>query len=268
MGLNILEVYKFIDEKLENYEDVTLKKCCEHFNYSYFYFSRLFKRIVGIPPTDYISALKMEKILGLLHDPDFKVEEVYNLIKYQSRSSFNRSFKRYMDVSIRKYKLTAMELNKEIELIINNYKGKTIEFLTKDYNENYIKNGKSLNLEIRLPENLESPIITVGLYSSPIALGGPLRGKVLFNTNSCKFENLPEGKYYIFANIVNGNLDKKDYFVPQNLLRAYSGEILDFLWKNIITLEIIEDEEFYLPVTVNTPKLILDCLKGQTKTII
>lgn len=131
MELDVITVFDFINNKLENNENVTVKDCCEEFNYSYYYFSRLFKSLVGLPPSRYITALKMEKSLDLLLDPEMNVSEVYNKVQYQSPSSFARSFKKYMGISPKKYKQEVCKLSEVMESFLKTEERIELTFYSK-----------------------------------------------------------------------------------------------------------------------------------------
>ncbi len=263
MELDILRVFSFIENRIDNNEEVTVKDCCEYFNYSYHYFSRLFKKMAGIPPSSYITALKMERTLSLLLDPDMNVSEVYNRVQYQSPSSFTRSFKKYMGICPSEYKQKAFKFSEYMGNVIETKEKFEIELLSKHLLNNSFNNGNNLSIEIKVKEEINVALIVVGIYLEPIALGNPIRGKALFNSNKCVFENIPKGEYHIFASIIEEDTEKIDYFFPKKLLKACNKKPLDFPKEDSLILEARYERKNDLPVVINMPKLLLDELDNK-----
>lgn len=259
MELNIREVFKFINNRLENDEDVTVQDCCKHFNYSYYYFSRLFKKVIGVSPSHYITALKMEKALDLLLNCHLTVSDAYNGVQYQSASSFTRSFKHHMGLSPKAYKERAVDLSKILEVLIQTNPKIELEYFSEKIKKN---SGEKFNLsvEVKVPEDVDAALIFVGVYEEPIALGNPIVGKGIFNSTNCILENIPKGEYYVFVSVIEKDTPPDYYFYPQKLLKGCSFSPVK-VFKNTETIvETKSNAGKNLPVVINFPKLVFDGL--------
>lgn len=75
-------------------EELSLEKLAAQLFLHPKYLSRLFKKEVGLSPTDYHIRLRIERAQQLLHQPGIKVYEVAEQVGYNSIAHFNRIFKR------------------------------------------------------------------------------------------------------------------------------------------------------------------------------
>lgn len=262
MELNIKDVISFINDRLDNNDDVTVQDCCKKFNYSYYYFSRLFKKILGVSPSYYITALKMEKALALLLNYKLTVSEVYNTVQYQSASSFTRSFKKHMGLSPKEYKDRSKELSKILEVIIETKPQFELEYFSSESKDLNSKEAYRLKVDVELPEGTNAPLIFVGIYEESIALGNPIVGKGIFGSTSCILENVPKGDYYVFVSIIEEGTSAEDYFFPKKLLKGCSKFPVVVDGDTFTTVETMREHEVDLPVVINFPKLVLDGLEN------
>jgi AraC-like DNA-binding protein len=58
-------------------------------------FSERFRRLVGLPPLQYLTEIRMAKSRRLLRDSDVEISEIANMVGYESPSSFSNVFKRW-----------------------------------------------------------------------------------------------------------------------------------------------------------------------------
>ncbi|MGO4913113.1 AraC family transcriptional regulator [Leeuwenhoekiella sp. W20_SRS_FM14] len=62
-------------------------------------FYKVFKNELGISPIDYINTERIKLAVSLLQNPDRKIKNIYQECGFESRSYFNRVFKRMKNVS-------------------------------------------------------------------------------------------------------------------------------------------------------------------------
>ena len=58
-------------------------------------FSERFRRLVGLPPLQYLTEIRMAKSRRLLRENDVDISEIATLVGYESPSSFSNVFKRW-----------------------------------------------------------------------------------------------------------------------------------------------------------------------------
>ncbi len=98
------EVLLFINNNIAG--NFSLEMFSRKFFYNPSYFSRLFKIKTGVTFREYLFKKRMETACGLLKSTDMSVEEIIELVGYESRSSFFRNFHKT-------YGLTPLECRKQ-----------------------------------------------------------------------------------------------------------------------------------------------------------
>lgn len=58
-------------------------------------FSERFRRLVGLPPLQYLTEVRLAKSRRLLRESDVEISEIANMVGYESPSSFSNVFKRW-----------------------------------------------------------------------------------------------------------------------------------------------------------------------------
>jgi two-component system response regulator YesN len=91
-------IKKYIDSNYMN-QDLGLYKVSSQFNLSEGYFSHLFKEQTGINFTDYLEKVRMDKACELLKNKDLNINDISDMVGYNSAQSFRRAFKRITGVS-------------------------------------------------------------------------------------------------------------------------------------------------------------------------
>jgi AraC-like DNA-binding protein len=92
------DIKRYIDTNYMD-QDLGLYKVSSHFNLSEGYFSHLFKEQSNINFTDYLEKVRMDHAYELLQNKDISVNEIAELVGYNSAQSFRRAFKRISGVS-------------------------------------------------------------------------------------------------------------------------------------------------------------------------
>jgi len=90
-------IRKNLDQALTT-EDLAQKACM-----SKSHFHRVFKNEMGISALDFINAERIRLAASMLQDPHVKIKEVFMACGFESRSYFNRMFKRMKKVSPKTY---------------------------------------------------------------------------------------------------------------------------------------------------------------------
>lgn len=101
---NIIEASK---EYIKSHfsEDINVNNIASLFAVSPTYFSRLFKKEVGVPPVVFINKYRMERACAYFDETDFTVKEVSELCGYSDPFYFSKAFKSIVGVPPKEYKL-------------------------------------------------------------------------------------------------------------------------------------------------------------------
>lgn len=101
---DIIEASK---EYIKNHfsEDINVNNIASLFAVSPTYFSRLFKKEVGVPPVVFINKYRMERACSYFDETDFTVKEVAELCGYSDPFYFSKAFKSIIGVPPKEYRL-------------------------------------------------------------------------------------------------------------------------------------------------------------------
>lgn len=94
--------------------------------YSPFHFHRLFRDLTGIPPAQYLAAIRMRKAMSLLADESTSVSETASTVGYESPGTFATQFLRLVGVSPGRFR-ALMRAHGETEFCtaVRSFKGST-----------------------------------------------------------------------------------------------------------------------------------------------
>lgn len=85
-------------------ERITIEDLAEHTRLSTNYLSRLFKKEIGVPVSDYIREKKIETAQNMLKYCDYSLIEIANYLSFSSQSHFIQSFKKIVGLTPKKYR--------------------------------------------------------------------------------------------------------------------------------------------------------------------
>ncbi|MBQ9860533.1 MAG: AraC family transcriptional regulator [Clostridia bacterium] len=89
------EVNEILTYLENNFATVKLSQIAKMFNYSESYFSRLFKRRMGVSFSKYIADKKMEKAIQLVTFTNEKIENICLKVGYRDKTQFYKTFRQY-----------------------------------------------------------------------------------------------------------------------------------------------------------------------------
>ena len=89
----------------ENYNsNISLSDMASHSCCSEFHFSRLFKKVTGYSPYEYIVKYRVNKAKNLLKNTDKSVEDIAECVGFGSASNFIRTFREFEGMTPLKYR--------------------------------------------------------------------------------------------------------------------------------------------------------------------
>lgn len=99
---NIRSAVEYVEYNFD--KDISLKDMASAACCSEFHFSRIFKRVTGYSPYEYLLKYRINRAKSLLKDGNFTVEEIAGLVGFGSISNFIRTFKSLEDMTPLKYR--------------------------------------------------------------------------------------------------------------------------------------------------------------------
>lgn len=97
----VFNVVKYIDANAVSITKVS--DIARNLNYSASYISRIFRESMGVTIREYISKKKIEASVELIKSHKFKMHEIAYYLHFDSYSSFNKNFKKFMGSSPTEY---------------------------------------------------------------------------------------------------------------------------------------------------------------------
>ncbi|MBR2930460.1 MAG: helix-turn-helix domain-containing protein [Clostridia bacterium] len=91
-------------------EDITLESISERFYISPCYFSRVFKRVMGVSFSEYLNGIRIKEAQRLLAKTELSILEVTQATGYKSTTHFGRCFKGITGMSPNEYRRTKRKI--------------------------------------------------------------------------------------------------------------------------------------------------------------
>ena len=152
-----------------------------------FHFNRIFRRLIGIPPGEFLSALRFQTARRLLLTTSLSVTDICFEIGYTSIGSFTSRFTRLVGLSPRLLRQRAHAFEP--------HSTKPAEFLTAPSR----MPGKNALLGRISMSSTFVGTIYIGLFAGPIPQGVPMRCSRLSSPGLYLLSDVPDGVYYLRA---------------------------------------------------------------------
>ena len=169
-------------------EGLTLDDLASVAYLSPFHFHRVFRRLIGIPPGEFLSALRLQTARRLLLTTQMSVTDICFSVGYTSTGSFTSRFTQLVGLSPRLLRRRACAFeppeNEPAEVDL------TTSF--------YLPKKRTLTGQISTPVPFRGTIY-VGLFPGSIPQGAPVRCTRLGSPGRYVLSDVPDGVYYLRA---------------------------------------------------------------------
>jgi AraC family transcriptional regulator len=183
---------------------LTLRDMADVAHLSPYHFARVFKDVTGIPPGEFLGALRLERAKRLLLTTDLSVSEVCFEVGYESLGTFTARFKRLVGVSPGRMRRLPERLASALEG-------------TSDPIAPARGGGVSFSV---VGSGLEGAIIFVGLFPGAVPQGRPVAGTVLEEPGAYSLSPVPDGLFQLMAAAVPAAGDVLKFLLPDAALRV------------------------------------------------
>ncbi|HWF04075.1 MAG TPA: AraC family transcriptional regulator, partial [Candidatus Angelobacter sp.] len=193
-------------------QPMTLRELAKIGFASPYHFHRTFRQITGVPPLQFLYALRLDAAKRMLTETQKKVIDICYEVGYSSVGTFTRRFAGVLGVSpVRFRKLTGQQTR-------STYTSADDAINTQN------PNGASLTGYISAPSNFQG-VVAVGLFTTRIPQGKPVSCAVIQAKGIYEMENVPKGEFYLFAVGLKKPSDASVYFDYETALRAGGQKI-------------------------------------------
>ncbi|MGI9049733.1 MAG: helix-turn-helix transcriptional regulator [Rubrobacteraceae bacterium] len=172
-----------------------------------YHFARTFRRVTGVPPGEFLSALRLEEAKRLLLTTDLSVSEICFETGYSSLGTFTTRFKRLVGMSPGRLRRLPEEAAPVLDLLTA-----ADPFPSPSY-------VAGMHGQITAPDTDEA-LIFVGLFPGAIPQRRPVAGTILTSPGAYMLPPVPDGCYQLMAAALPRCVDPLAYLLPDNALRV------------------------------------------------
>lgn len=187
----------------------TLGIIAEIANYSPFHFARLFREVVGIPPGEYMAAIRFEKAKELILRTDLSVTDICFEVGFSSLGTFSSRFKHLVGAS-------PAELRRMPELI-------SLHPLPDEPDAGRFQRLESAVTRVTGTVHGEEAIdghLYIGLFEDAVAQSLPVCGIRLNRTGAFVLPPAPNGKFWLMAAMLPASSDPIDQLLPNRSIQV------------------------------------------------
>lgn len=91
------------------FRDIPLSEIAEYVSMSPYYFSKIFKRETGENFSNFLNKRRIDAACEFLIKSDYKTEQIYKMVGYNSKNYFFKLFKLYMGFTPQEYRSGMMQ---------------------------------------------------------------------------------------------------------------------------------------------------------------
>jgi AraC-like DNA-binding protein len=205
---------------------------------SAFHFNRVFHQVTGLPPTKFISAMRLGEAKRLLLNTSLSITDICFEVGYNSLSTFTRRFTQSVGVGPREFRYLADRITPaSVESLCTHYAELTqratlcVPFTGVEGLVHLSKTGfvdLPMLGSVDLPKSGGGPIF-VGLFPAHIPQSRPVGGALLTSPGAFRIGPVPDGIYHLLAAALPRLADTLGYLLPDsgNLsVGAWNGPVI------------------------------------------
>ena len=173
-----------------------------------FHFNRTFRELTGIPPCQFLSAVRLEAAKRLLLTTKRSVTDVCFDVGYNSLGTFIRRFTDLVGQSPRRLRSLAQA---PIDGLLDRAQSGS--------NRAMHRAVSGVVGRVTAPPQFQGPIF-VGLFSSPVPKGGPVACSIISAPGPYRMSQVPHGRFFLFVAGLAWSKDPRDYYLCESALRG------------------------------------------------
>lgn len=174
-------------------DQLTLPEIAEAAQLSPFHFNRVFRSMIGIKPSVFLAALRMEEAKKLLLTTQRSVTDICFDVGYTSLGTFTSRFSGFVGLSPSRFRQLAHQT------ILQASPQDVWHHLDRCQQD---QTKACLTGSITVPAAFHG-LIFAGLFSDPLPQGEPVGCALLTSPGVYQIPRVPDGRYYLFASAID-----------------------------------------------------------------
>jgi len=185
--LTVERVIRAMRERI--YQPLSLEDMADVAHLSPYHFSRVFHNIIGVPPGEFLAALRLEEAKRLLLTTSLSVTDICFELGYASLGSFTTRFTQLVGAPPRHLRHLAQDFTPPALESLHN--SNTYSFCSVPVKGCFL--GR-----VSVPGTFTG-FVFVGLFPKPLPQGQPIRCTLLSTAGRYFIKCVPDGRYYLLA---------------------------------------------------------------------
>ena len=242
-------VERVIAEMRNETEPLRLEDLAEIAGLSPFYFNRIFKSVIGIPPGEFATSLRFERAKQLLLTTPASVTEICMEVGYGSLGTFSSRFKHMVGVTPAKFRSLP-------DSVVD------MDFSNAHFNvAPHIRHIRGrVEGTLTLPDDRKCSMF-VGVFPDAIAVSRPVVGRMVTEPGPFELPFIPYGRWVVLAAALPHMNNPLEHLLPGNRLMVASSEAFNLFPENEVVeqhLTFREPHPLEPPVVTALPALLLN----------
>jgi AraC family transcriptional regulator len=240
-------------------EPLSLREMAKISYISPFHFNRVFRQVTGIPPIQFLYALRIEAAKRILLTTTLSVTDVCYFVGYNSLGTFTTRFTQRVGLSPCHFRKLAEQ-----------FKTFPVETLCDQSLQLQPKlSGSSVRGRVNAPDEAKRAIF-VGLFPAHIPQSRPVAGTLVAGPGHYQIDSVPDGNYHLLAAAFPLSHNPLDYLLPeeatllvaagQNPISAERGWVSGQTGMMLRPLQMTDP-----PILIALPSLFSERLRGLSK---
>ncbi len=189
------------------HEPLSLEDLADIAHLSPYHFSRVFHRLIGVPPGEFLAALRLDAAKRLLLTTSLSVTDICFEVGYTSLGSFTTRFTQLVGMPPR-----------QLRQLAEDFAMPSLDSLhdSNSYAFCHVPSfGGCFFGRVSAPSNFAGPIF-VGLFPKPIPQGRPACYTLLHAPGRYLMKSLPDGCYYVLAAAIPSSAERHAHLLTGN----------------------------------------------------